>query len=119
MGGVLRRAGSPAPLAPQILSRNDPCLSARQTRDTQPPGSAGNANKHSKDMALFTSHTDRNKNSDKIKSRLGCGEVTTLLSNPAGGRAKCLVTLGGNSVASFPLNAFSPCASIHSSQLLL
>ena len=70
-------------------------------------------------MALSIGHSDRNKNSDKIKSRLGCGEVTNLLSNPAGGRPKCLVALGGNSVVSFHLNAFSPCASIHSSQLLL
>lgn len=56
-------------------------------------------------MALFTGHIDKNKNSDKIKSRLGCGEVTTLRHCWGGG---CPATLEDNLVASCNLNAFVP-----------
>lgn len=61
-------------------------------------------------MALFTRHIDKNKNSDKIKSRLGCGEVTSAqaLLGGRGRKGDCPATLEAHLVASYHLRTLSP-----------
>lgn len=103
----------PPPWAPQPCQETGLRLSPRE-RDAQPLQWAGMQIKTTRIWPLSPDHIDKNKNSDKIKRRLGCGEVATLTHC-----RRVPATLEGNSAVSFYMNAVSPSTSTRSSQLLL